>query len=98
MKFITAEQLYDKFKEKRLVELSDLLKVIEEEFDVSVRVEGGDLDEFDVKALAEDPDVIRQIQDSREDRKAGRTYTGEAGLEFLRQQIRNFERERETNL
>ncbi|GAX92042.1 hypothetical protein [Effusibacillus lacus] len=47
---------------------------------------------------AEDPDVVSQIEDSREDRKVGRTYSGEAGLEFLRQQIREFELERESNL
>jgi ribosomal protein L7/L12 len=98
MKFITAEQLYDKLKEKRVLQLFDLVKVIEEEFEVSVRVEGNELDDLDVKALAEDPDVIRQIRASREDRKAGRTYTGEEGLEFLRQQIREFEREGQSNL
>jgi ribosomal protein L7/L12 len=98
MKFITAEQLYDRLKEKQVLQLSDLLKVIEEEFDVSILVEESELVDLDVKALAEDPDVIRQIRVSREDRKVGRTYTGEAGLDFLRQQIREFERERESNL
>ncbi|PWI57508.1 hypothetical protein [Sulfoacidibacillus thermotolerans] len=92
MKFITTEQLYDKFKAKHVLQLSDLVKMIEEEFDVSVRIEEH-ADELDVKGLSEDADVIRQVRASREDRKAGRTYTGEQGLDYLRQQIREFERE-----
>lgn len=93
MKFITTEQLFDKFKEKKILELSDFLNLIEEEFDVSLRVEGGNEDNIDVKALAEDPDIIRQVKASREDRKSGRTYTGEKGLEILREKIREIERD-----
>lgn len=96
MKFITAEQLYDKLKKKQVLELSDLVKVIEEEFDVSVRIESEREEEIDVQSLVKDPDVIRQVRESRQDREAGRTYSGEKGLEYLRQQIRKFERE--TNL
>jgi hypothetical protein len=72
--------------------LYDLVKVIEEEFDVSVRVESEQEEEIDVKTLAKDPDVIRQVRTSWQDRKAGRTYSGEKGSEYLRQQIREFER------
>jgi hypothetical protein len=42
--------------------------------------------------LAEDTDLIRQIQKSREDRQAGRVYDQNAGLEYLRGKVEEFER------
>jgi len=44
-------------------------------------------------ALAEDADLIRQVEHSREDREHGRIYGKEAGLDYLRDKIKDFEHE-----
>jgi hypothetical protein len=90
--FITSEQLFDRLKGKQLLECHDLLRIVEEEFGVVVRVEKQE-DELDVNALANDPDLIRQVRASREARKAGRTFNEQKGLEFLRRHSREIERE-----
>ncbi|WP_145862562.1 hypothetical protein [Paenibacillus naphthalenovorans] len=41
-------------------------------------------------SLAEDADLFRQAQQSREDREYGRIYGKEAGLEFLHTKIKEF--------
>lgn len=41
----------------------------------------------DVALLAEDADLIRQVEHSREDRNHGRIYAKEAGLNYLRTRI-----------
>ncbi|SDI41710.1 hypothetical protein [Natribacillus halophilus] len=91
MEFITKEHLFHKWEEKQVLKLSDLVQAIEEEFNVAVQLEGDDVGELDVHALANDPDVTRQIRMSREDREKGRIYSGEDGLHFLRQEIEEFE-------
>lgn len=93
MKFIMKDQLYRKLKNKQVLEMNDLIEIIEGEFNVSVRIEQRDQDEFNVTDLARDPDVIRQMETSHEDMKAGRTYTGQEGLKVLEQAIREYERE-----
>ena len=92
MKFITSEQLFDKFKNKDRLQLSDFVQWIEDEFEVNLVVEEP-MDDADVRGLAEDKDVIRQIKASREDRKAGRILNQENGLDYLRDRIQEFERE-----
>lgn len=43
--------------------------------------------------LMDDEDLIRQVQASREDRKLGRVFDKEAGLDYLRDKVNEFERE-----
>ncbi len=45
-----------------------------------------------IDALSEDVDLIRQVQKSREDRQAGRIYDQQAGLDYLRMKVEEFER------
>jgi hypothetical protein len=92
MKFITTEQLFEQFKNKDRLQLSDFVQWIEDEFEVNVFIEEP-LDDANAKSLAEDPDVIRQIHKSREDRKAGRIFNQENGVEYLRGRIQEFESE-----
>lgn len=46
---------------------------------------------WEVSMLADDEDLIRQVQASREDRKLGRVFAKEAGLDYLRDKIKAFE-------
>lgn len=92
MKHMTAEELYDKLKGKPYVEWTDLVQVIGDEFHVNLVVEESP-DEEDVIAIAEDPDVLRQIRMSEEDRENGRVYGKEDGLKYLQERIQGAERE-----
>lgn len=47
--------------------------------------------QIEVDSLIEDMDLVRQIQKSQEDRRSGRIYTGEHGLEYLRRKVEEFE-------
>lgn len=49
--------------------------------------------QMDVSLLADDEDLIRQVQASREDRKSGRVFGKEAGLDYLRARVKEFEHE-----
>jgi hypothetical protein len=51
--------------------------------------EKDDASSLDISALSEDPDLIRQAQNSREDREQGRVYGREGGLEYLQAKVRN---------
>ena len=65
--------------------LTDRLRVLEEEFDVKLRVVSNlENNPVDVNVLASDPDVKHTLEASREDRRSGRVYSGEAALEMLR--------------
>jgi molybdenum cofactor biosynthesis enzyme MoaA len=48
--------------------------------------------DFDVDVLAEDADLIQQVQASRKDRNEGRVYAQNAGLDYLRIKVEEFER------
>lgn len=89
MKFVTSnqvDQFYSRVKKKEIVEIHDLIRAIEEEFHISVRVEEHqDSDEFEEDEISNDPSVIRQLEGSLEDHKNGRLFGREEGLEFLRQ-------------
>ena len=49
-------------------------------------------EEFDIKEISLDENLIRQIEQSRMDRKAGRIYEQDKGLEYLRFKLEEFER------
>jgi len=91
MKHMTAEELYDKLKGKPYVEWTDLVQAIGDEFHVNLVVEEIPDDE-DVIAIAEAPDVLRQIRMSKQDRENGRVYGQEDGLKYLRERIQGAER------
>ena len=93
MKYITPNQLYDKFKHKEMLDISDLIQVIEDEFDVNVWIEEQIVDSLDIKSLAEDATLFQQIQQSRDDRKSDRVFEQQAGLDYLRKKTEVFERE-----
>lgn len=50
---------------------------------------------LDVSLLANDEDLIRQVEASREDRKLGRVFAKEAGLDYLRDKVNAFEHEQD---
>ncbi|KJS47266.1 MAG: hypothetical protein VR66_20610 [Peptococcaceae bacterium BRH_c23] len=93
MKYITPNQLFDKFKHKEMLDISDLIQVIEDEFDVNVWIEEQIVDSLDIKSLAEDANLFHQIQQSRDDRKSDRVFEQQAGLDYLRKKTEVFERE-----
>ena len=91
MKHMTVDELYDKLKGKTYVELTDLVQLIEDEFQVSLVVEKSP-DDDDIVAIAEDPDILRQIRMSQQDRENGCVFGQEAGLKYLRERIQGVER------
>jgi len=93
LKYITPNQLFDKFKHKEMLDISDLIQVIEDEFDVNVWIEEQIVDSLDIKSLAEDANLFHQIQQSRDDRKSDRVFEQQAGLDYLRKKTEVFERE-----
>lgn len=92
MKSITTNQLFDKFKHKEILEVSDLIQVLKDEFNVNVWIEEHNTEGLDMRALAEDTNLSHQIEQSRNDRKNGRVYDHQAGIEYLREKIEEFER------
>ena len=91
MKHMTVDELYDKLKGKAYVEWTDLVQLIEDEFQVSLVVEKSP-DDDEIISIAGDPDVLRQIRMSQQDRGNGRIYTQEAGLEYLKNKIQGSKR------
>lgn len=51
------------------------------------------VDQIDLKLFSEDEELIQQIQNSRDDRVAGRVYDLEQGLKYLQNKISEFESE-----
>jgi hypothetical protein len=47
-------------------------------------------DQQSVALLLEDDDLIRHVDESLEDRKRGRIYGKEEGLEYLRTKVKEF--------
>lgn len=92
MKHIKVNQLLDKFKHKDTVELSDFVQIMHDEFKVNVWIEEPQDEGVDIHSLAGDADLIRQVGQSREDRKLGRVFDQEAGLEYLHGKVEDFER------
>lgn len=91
MKHMTVDELYDKLKGKTYVEWTDLVQLIEDEFQVSLVVEKSP-DDDDIVAIAGDPDILRQIRMSQQDRENARVFGQEDGLKYLRERIQGAER------
>jgi hypothetical protein len=83
LKYISIDQFQQAFESKKLIGLDDLVQLIEEQFNVLVSIEHQATD-IDVKKLANDKDLIRQIKSSYEDIQAGRVYSDEEGIEYMR--------------
>ena len=92
MKSITTNQLFDRFKHKEMLEMSDLIQVLKDEFNVNVWIEEHNENGLDIESLAEDTNLLHQIEQSRDDRKSGRVYGHQEGLEYLREKLEEFER------
>jgi hypothetical protein len=48
--------------------------------------------QLDVEQLSTDESLIRQVEQSREDRQAWRVFKQEEGLDYLRTKVKEFER------
>lgn len=49
-------------------------------------------EQLDVKLLSQDENLTKQVNQSQLDRQAGRIYEKEAGLDYLRTKVEEFER------
>ena len=79
---------------KRLIDFipeQDALEVLDFIGYLNMKREKEVLHQLDVEVLSQDKELIRQIQNSREDRESGRIYGQELGLEYLRKKVEEFE-------
>ncbi|MDA8213109.1 MAG: hypothetical protein M0021_14710 [Clostridia bacterium] len=81
------KRMIDQIPEQDALEVFDFIGYL------NMKREKNDLEQLDVASLAEDADLIRQVQQSRKDRENGRIYGQEAGLEYLRSKVKEFEHE-----
>ncbi|WP_078382319.1 hypothetical protein [Sutcliffiella halmapala] len=72
------KRIIDQISEQDALEVYDFIGFL------NIKREKETLNEMEVEYLAEDEDLIRQVQKSREDRKNERIYSKEQGLEYLR--------------
>jgi hypothetical protein len=80
------KRMIDRIPEQDALEVLDFIGYLEMKRERSAR------EQLDVDALANDKDLIRQIQQSRNDRKNGRVFDQESGMDFLRSKVEEFER------
>jgi hypothetical protein len=81
------KRMIDQMPEQDAVEVLDFIGYL------NLKRERAAAQELDVEQLSTDESLIRQVQQSREDRQAGRVYGQESGLDYLRVKIEEFERE-----
>lgn len=81
------KQMIDQIPEQDAIEVYDFIGYL------NMKRERDDLHQLDVASLAEDADLIRQVELSREDREHGRIFGKEAGLDYLRSKVKEFEHE-----
>ncbi|CAM4410747.1 hypothetical protein L1N85_21445 [Paenibacillus alkaliterrae] len=81
---VELKRMIDQIPEQDAIEVLDFIGYLnmKREREVSEQID----------ALSEDVDLIRQVQKSREDRQAGRIYDQQAGLDYLRTKVEEFER------
>ncbi|TDF96294.1 hypothetical protein E1757_18095 [Paenibacillus piri] len=79
------KKMIDQIPEQDALEVYDFIGYL------NMKRERTALRQLDVASLADDADLIRQVQQSREDREHGRIYGKEAGLEYLRTKVKEFE-------
>jgi hypothetical protein len=81
------KRLIDKIPEQDALEVYDFIGYL------NMKRERSDSEQLDVAMLAKDSDLIRQVERSQEDRKHGRIYAKETGIDYLRSKITEFEHE-----
>ena len=79
------KKMMDQIPEQDAIEVYDFIGYL------NMKRERAVLDQLDVALLAEDADLIRQVEQSREDGEHGRIYAKEAGLEYLKSKVKEFE-------
>jgi hypothetical protein len=80
------KRLIDHIPEQDAVEVLDFIGFL------SMKREREAAQQLEIDALSEDVNLIRQVQNSREDRNSGRVYGQQAGLDYLRMKVEEFER------
>lgn len=81
------KRMIDRIPEQDAIEVYDFIGYL------NMKRERAVLEQLDDASLAEDAELIRQIGQSREDREHGRIYGKEAGLDYLRNKVKDFEHE-----
>lgn len=79
------KRMIDQIPEQDALEVYDFIGYL------NMKRERADLQQLDTASLAEDADLIRQVEQSREDREHGRIYGKESGLDYLRNKVKEFE-------
>ncbi|WCK55180.1 hypothetical protein PP175_04115 [Aneurinibacillus sp. Ricciae_BoGa-3] len=80
------KRMIDEIPEQDAAEVLDFIGFL------NMKRERAAIQQLNVEELSQDEGLIRQVQQSRADREAGRVYGQEAGLEYLRMKMREFER------
>lgn len=76
------KRMIDQIPEQDALEVYDFIE------NLNMKREKESLNETEVEYLAKDEELIRQVTKSREDRRNGRVYSKELGLEYLRKSFR----------
>lgn len=88
MEFITREKFESKVKNKSVIELSELIQVIEEQFGYDVYLSKKRKDETLTKRVTEaimsNEDVLNQLKKAKADREAGISTYSDDEKEFSR--------------
>jgi hypothetical protein len=71
------KRMIDQIPKQDALEVYDFIEYL------NMKREKEALNELEVEYLAKDEELIRQVQKSREDRRNGRIYSKEQGLEYL---------------
>jgi hypothetical protein len=72
------KRMIDQIPEQDALEVYDFIEFL------NMKREKAAPNQIEVDYLAKDEDLIRQVEKSREDRRKGRLYSKEQGLEYLR--------------
>jgi hypothetical protein len=72
------KRMIDQIPEQNAFEVYDFIE------NLNMKPEKATLNEMEVEYFARDVELIRQVQKSREDRRNGRFYSKEQGLDYLR--------------
>ncbi|QTH46732.1 hypothetical protein J4772_23955 [Cohnella sp. LGH] len=79
------KQMIDQIPEQDALEVYDFVGYL------NMKRERAELQQLDIAALGEDADLIRQVEQSRKDHENQRIFGREAGLDYLRSKVKEFE-------
>lgn len=77
------KRMIDRIPEQDAQEVLDFIGYL------NMKREKNALEALDVEELAHDQDLIRQARQSQQDRREGRVFRQESGLEFLRSKAKD---------